>query len=206
MPRKRDQLELVEPHDRAEWRAWLEAHHATSQGAWLAVGKKGNTRTALTYEGAVEEALCFGWIDSVVNRLDEHRFKQLVTPRKAGGTWARSNKERIERLLARGFITAAGLAAIESAKADGSWTLLEEVDALVMPDDLAIALGASPTARGYFEAFPDSAKRLALWWIRSAKRPETRAKRVAETVRLAAENRRPGYPGLRAEGQDPAQS
>jgi len=205
MARARDSLELVEPHDRAEWRAWLEAHHATSRGIWLAIGKKGNTRTALTYDDAVEEALCFGWIDSVVNRLDEHRFKQLLTPRKPGGTWARSNKERVERLMAQGLMTPAGLAAIESAKAYGTWTLLDEIEALTVPDDLEIALDANPTARGYFEAFPDSAKRLSLWWIRSAKRPETRAKRVAETVRLAAENRQANEQGRR-DDQAPAQS
>jgi uncharacterized protein YdeI (YjbR/CyaY-like superfamily) len=205
MARARDNLELVEPRDRAEWRAWLERNHGTSRGIWLAVGKKGNTRTALTYVEAVEEALCFGWIDSVVNRLDEHRFKQLVTPRKPGGTWARSNKERVERLTAQGLMTPAGFAAIESAKADRTWTLLEEIEALTVPDDLAIALDSNPTARGYFEAFPDSAKRLALWWIRSAKRPETRATRVAETVRLAAENRRANEQGRR-DDQTPAQS
>jgi uncharacterized protein YdeI (YjbR/CyaY-like superfamily) len=206
MPRKRDHLELVEPRDRAEWRAWLEGHHATSQGVWLAIGKKGNTRTALTYEEAVEQALCYGWIDSVVNRLDGHRFKQLVTPRKTGGTWARSNRERVERLMSQGLMAPAGLAAIEAAKADGTWTILEDVEALIVPDDLAIALAANPTALANFEAFPDSAKKLALWWIRSAKRPETQAKRVTETVRLAADNRRASEQGRREDDQAPEQS
>jgi uncharacterized protein YdeI (YjbR/CyaY-like superfamily) len=155
------------------------------------VGKKGNSVTTLTYEDAVQEALCFGWIDSTVNRLDAHRFKQLFTPRKPGGTWARTNKERVEKLIASGSMTPAGMAPIEAAKADGSWTLLDEVDALVIPADLAAALGADPAAAHAFEALPDSPKKLALYWIQTAKRPETRAKRVAETVRAAAEGRAP---------------
>lgn len=189
-PRLAD-LELVEPGSRAEWRAWLETCHDTSPGIWLAVGKKGNSVTTLTYEDAVQEALCFGWIDSTVNRLDAHRFKQLFTPRKPGGTWARTNKERVEKLIAAGSMTPAGMAPIEAAKADGSWTLLDNVDALIIPADLAAALGADPAAARAFEALPDSPKKLALYWIQTAKRAETRAKRVAETVRAAAEGRAP---------------
>ena len=184
-------LEFVEPADRAEWRAWLAAHHATSPGIWLAVGKKGNTVTKLSYEDAVEEALCFGWIDSTVNRLDAHRFKQLFTPRKPGGTWARTNKDRVERLIAAGLMTPAGLASIAAAKADGSWTLLDEVEGLVIPEDLASALRASPAAERGFHDLPDSQKKMALYRIQTAKRPETRARRIAETVSAASSGRLP---------------
>ena len=194
MARARDSYPLIEPGDRAEWRRWLELNHATFRGIWLAIGKKGNTRTALTYDEAVEEALCFGWIDSVMNPLDDQRFKQLLTPRKPGGTWSASNKRRLERLIAGGLMAPAGLAAIEAAKADGSWTILDDVEALVVPSDLASALAADPAAAANFEAFPASARRAFLWWIVSTKRPETRAKRVAETARMAAENRRLGEP------------
>jgi uncharacterized protein YdeI (YjbR/CyaY-like superfamily) len=121
-----DDLELVEPADREEWGRWLEANHATSTGVWLAVGKKGGTRTRLDYDAAVEEALRFGWIDSVVHAMDADRFRQLFTPRKPRGTWAPSNKRRIERLLAEGRMMPAGLAAIERAKANGSWDLLDQ--------------------------------------------------------------------------------
>jgi len=186
-------LPFVEPADRAEWRAWLEAHHATSLGIWLAVGKKGGQVTSLTYDDAVEEALCFGWIDSIVNRLDEHRFKQLFTPRKPGSAWARSNKQRVERLLAQGLMAPAGLAAIEAAKANGSWTLLDDVEDLVVPDDLAAALEASPAASRYFAGFSSSAVKMILYWIATAKRPETRAKRIAETIESAAEGRLPRH-------------
>ena len=139
-------LPLVEVAGRAEWRAWLERNHSTSPGVWLAVGKKGNTRTTLTYDDAVEEALCFGWIDSVVNRLDADRFKQLLTPRKRGSAWARTNKERVERLVAQGLMTDAGLAAVEAAKADGSWHALDDVENLVVPGDLLAALAANTAA------------------------------------------------------------
>jgi uncharacterized protein YdeI (YjbR/CyaY-like superfamily) len=187
-------LAFVEPSSRAEWRAWLEANHATSPGVWLAVGKKDGTVTTLTYDEAVEEALCFGWIDSIVNRLDRHRFKQLFTPRKPGSAWARSNKERVERLTREGRMAPAGLAAIDAAKANGSWTLLDDVEDLVVPDDLAAALDENPAASRSFAAFSGSALKMILYWVATAKRPETRAKRIAQTVSAAAEGKLPRQP------------
>ena len=112
----------VTAKDRAAWRRWLERHHATSPGAWLLIAKKGSGLASVTYEEAVEEALCFGWIDAKANSLDERRYKQWMAPRKAGSGWAASNKQRVERLVADGRMAPAGLAAIEAAKADGSWT------------------------------------------------------------------------------------
>ncbi len=185
----RSDLDLVEPGNRAEWRSWLEANHESSLGVWLAVGKKGNSRTTLTYDDAVEEALCFGWIDSIVNTLDDDRFKQRFTPRKAGGTWSRSNKIRVERLIAEGLMTPAGAASVERAKADGSWTSLDDVEGLVVPDDLGAALAAEPGADRGFADFSDTARKMALYWIASARRPETRSKRLTEVVRSAAEGR-----------------
>jgi uncharacterized protein YdeI (YjbR/CyaY-like superfamily) len=184
-------LPLVEPGSRAEWRTWLEAHGATSPGIWLAVGKKGNTRTSLTYEQAVEEALCFGWIDSTVNRLDGDRFKQLFTPRKPTGTWSRSNKVRVERLIAEERMAPAGLAVIEIAKANGSWNSLDDVEALVVPDDLPAALAARPEAGEWFAGLVDSQRKMVLYWISSAKRPETRERRIAKAVTAAAEGKLP---------------
>jgi uncharacterized protein YdeI (YjbR/CyaY-like superfamily) len=189
-PRPAD-LPLLEPHDRAAWRSWLEANHATSPGVWLAVGKKGNAVTSLTYEDAVEEALCFGWIDSTVNRLDGDRFKQLLTPRRPGSTWSRSNKERVARLIEKGRMTPAGVAPVEAAKADGSWNMLDDVEELIVPPDLAAALEGCPGAAARFEALNDSLKKQLLYWIASAKRPDTRERRVAKTVRAAIEGRAP---------------
>jgi uncharacterized protein YdeI (YjbR/CyaY-like superfamily) len=187
---QRSDLPLLEPVDRAELRAWLEANHATSAGVRLAVGKKGNAVTQLTYEDAVEEGLCFGWIDSTTRRLDTDRYAMRFTPRRPGGTWARSNKERVERLIAEGKMRPAGLAVIEAAKADGSWDSLEHVDDLRMPDDLASALAENPQAQRFWNTLPPSQLKMALYWIGSAKRPETRTRRIAETVRAASEGRR----------------
>lgn len=186
------EMPLLEPADRAEWRAWLEQHHATSSGVWVAVGKKGGTRTTLTYEELVQEALCFGWIDGVVNRLDADRFKQRLTPRRPGGTWSRSNKERVARLIEQGLMTPAGLAAVEAAQANGSWKLLDDVDDLVVPDDLAAALETVPAAASFFAGLSPSPKKLILYWIGSAKRPQTRARRIEQTLQAAAEGRTPG--------------
>jgi uncharacterized protein YdeI (YjbR/CyaY-like superfamily) len=187
----REPAPLVEPASRAEWRAWLEAHHDTSAGVRLAIGKKGTAVTSLTYDDAVEEALCFGWIDGTARRLDEDRYTILATPRRPGSTWAASNKARVERLAAQGLMTPAGWAAVDRAKADGSWDMLTDVEALVIPEDLAAALDAIPGTRDRFDALPASARKMALWRIVSAKRHETRAKRIAETTAAAAEGRAP---------------
>ena len=191
MSARLSELPLLCFADRESWRAWLEDNHSSSQGIWLAVGKKGNSVTSLTYEAAVEEALCFGWIDSTVRRLDEHRFQQLFTPRRVGGNWSLSNKARVARLTAEGRMRPAGLAAVEAAKADGSWMLLDDVEHLVVPEDLAAALGSDSAAADYFANLPEGQKKQILYWIVSAKRAETRSKRIAQTVEAAGEGRLP---------------
>jgi uncharacterized protein YdeI (YjbR/CyaY-like superfamily) len=189
MTPQRAELPVLEVASRSELRSWLESHGSTSPGVRLAIGKKGNTVTTLTYEDAVEEALAFGWIDSTAGRLDDARYTVLFTPRKPGGGWARTNKERVERLTASGLMTPAGLAVIDAAKADGSWTLLDEVEDLIVPHDLARALAENPAAERFWSGLGSSARKIALYRIASAKRPETRAKRIAETVADAAEGR-----------------
>jgi uncharacterized protein YdeI (YjbR/CyaY-like superfamily) len=183
-------FEQVEVKSRAEWRAWLVAHHGQAESIWLVTHKKAEGDKHVPYEVVVEEALCFGWVDSLPRKLDERRSMLLLSPRKPGSAWSRINKERAERMIAAGLMTPAGLARVEQAKADGSWSRLDEVEALAVPGDLAEALAACPNASRNFEAFPRSVKRGILEWIMQAKRPETRAKRVAETARLAAENKR----------------
>jgi uncharacterized protein YdeI (YjbR/CyaY-like superfamily) len=184
----------VHPADRAEWRKWLADHHAASPGVWLLTWRKASGKEALRYEEAVEEALCFGWIDSKVRSLDDHRTMQWYTARRRGSVWSRSNKERIARLAAQGLMTSAGLAAIEAAKADGSWSVLDEVEAEVIPDDLAAALDEQPPARQEFDAFPPSARKAVLFWLVSAKRPETRARRVREAAEKAQRGERANQP------------
>lgn len=182
---------MVGPFDRAGWRAWLVANHATSSGVHLVSWRKGSGRTSVPYPDAVEEALCVGWIDAVAGRLDDDRGLVWFTPRRSKSGWARSNKERVERLIAAGLMLPAGLAAIEDAKRTGTWTLLDDVENLVVPDDLAAALDAHPPARENWEGFNRSTRKAILEWIVRAKRPETRAKRIAEAAENAARNERP---------------
>jgi len=152
--------------------------------------KQATGKPRVEYAESVEEALCFGWVDSKGNKLDDERSMLWFAPRKRGSGWARPNKERIERLIAAGLMAPAGLAKIDAAKADGTWTLLDSVENLEVPDDLAAALDRFSAARANFEAFPRSARRGILEWIVQAKTAATRAKRVEETARLAQENQR----------------
>lgn len=180
----------VHPETRAAWRAWLETHHARPDGVWLVSWKKDSGRPRFDYGEAVEEALCFGWVDSLPRKLDARRSMLWFAPRKAGTGWSKPNKERVGRLVAAGLMAPAGLAKVDAAKADGSWGKLDAVERLEVPADLAAALAELPSAAEHFDAFPRSAKRGILEWILQAKRPETRARRVAETARLAQQNQR----------------
>jgi len=187
------EYEQVQVESRGEWRAWLEEHASSSPGIWLVTFKK-KSPSHLPYEEVVEEALCFGWVDSQARPLDENRSQQQLTPRRASSGWSRPNKQRVEKLVAAGLMTPAGLAVIDRAKADGSWSALDDVWNLIEPEELKVALDAEPEARSRWEAFPPSARRAILEWISTAKRAETRTKRVAETVRLAAKGERANQP------------
>lgn len=180
----------VQVKSRAEWREWLAANHMQSESIWLVSFKKAARDRYLSYNAIVEEALCFGWIDSLGRALDDERTMLLLSPRRSGSGWSKPNKERVDRLITQGLMEAAGLAKIEQAKTDGSWFRLDQVEALRIPADLVEGLARHEEAAANFEAFPRSAKRGILEWIMQAKRPETRAKRIEETARLAAENRR----------------
>ncbi len=188
---KADELERLEPKSRSRLRSWLENNYAASPGAWIVISKKGSRKPGVTYEEAVEEALCFGWIDGRARTLDDDSYLLLLTPRKPGSVWARSNKQRVERLLEQGLMTEAGLAKVEAAKNDGSWSRLDEIEALKIPPDLRKALDVDIQAKKNFEAFSDSSKKLILGWILDAKRPETRSRRIEETVAAAARNSKP---------------
>jgi uncharacterized protein YdeI (YjbR/CyaY-like superfamily) len=179
----------VDIPSRAALRAWLEAAHATSRGAWVVMWKKHVAGQHVDAAAVAEEALCFGWIDSLPRALDRDRSMLLITPRKPTSAWSAVNKQRVERLLASGAMTPAGRALVDAAKRSGTWTALDAVEALVLPPDLVAAFAAAATeARTHFDAFPRSAKRGILEWIQTAKKPETRARRIEETVTLAAKN------------------
>jgi uncharacterized protein YdeI (YjbR/CyaY-like superfamily) len=174
--------------NRAEWREWLSQNHATAPGVWLIYYKKETGKPQVDHADAVEEALCFGWIDSKRNTVDNESYIQSFTPRKAKSPWSKLNKQRVESLITQGLMTPAGMAMIEAAKQNGMWSAYDQVEERTMPPDLEAALAADDTARAYFEMFSPSSKKAILYWIHSAKRPETRAKRIEETVTLAAQN------------------
>jgi uncharacterized protein YdeI (YjbR/CyaY-like superfamily) len=189
-----DEFEHVTPGSRQEWRDWLEQHHTASPGIWLVYYKKHTGQPTISYDDAVEEALCFGWVDSKPNTLDEDRYKMLFSPRNVKSPWSKLNKTRVARLIEQGLMGPAGLEKIEAAKADGSWSVYDEIEELTMPDDLNAALDQNQAARQNFDGFSPSSKKNILWWIASAKRPETRTKRIEETVRLAAIDKRANHP------------
>lgn len=178
----------VHPKTRAEWRAWLAENHEQGKGVWLITYKKATGKPRITYNDSVEEALCFGWIDSKPSFLDAERSMLWFAPRKPRTGWSQPNKDRIARLLAEGLMMPAGLAKVEVAQQDGSWTSLDAVEALEIPPDLADAFAVYSNAAQNFDAFPRSAKRGILEWISTAKKPETRRKRIEETAQLAEQN------------------
>lgn len=166
----------------AEWRAWLEAHHATEREAWLRHYRKQVGRPGLSYEQGVEEALCFGWIDGLLRKVDDESYALRYTPRQPGSVWAESNKRRVEKLTREGRMAPAGLAQVEAARASGEWeaaTAREDVNTL--PADLAEALDQHQ-ARAAFDAMPPSHRKQYLYWLESAKKPETRQKRIQAIV------------------------
>jgi len=183
--------ELFHPSTLAELRAWLAANHARGTGVWLVRWRPVTGRETVGYEDVVREALCWGWIDGHAKLIDAERIAQWVAPRKPGSGWATTNKARIIELETQGRMQPAGRAVIDQAKADGSWTLLDSVEALQEPDELTTALDANPAARTAWDGFPPSVRKLGLTAIAMAKRPETKAARVAAIVAKAARGERP---------------
>lgn len=182
---------------RHEIREWLEANHSSATPFWLVSFKKHVTDRYLPYGDIVEELLCFGWIDSRTRRLDDERTMLLVGPRKPGSTWSASNKKRVVKLSKNGLMTPAGQEKIDAGKRDGSWRFLDDIENLVIPEDLADALKANKSAKRNFESFNDSAKKMILFWITTAKRDSTRSNRVSETVRYAEKGSNAARPEAR---------
>lgn len=178
-------LERVEVRSRAELRRWLLAHHRQNESIWLVTWRKSAGDAHLPADAIVDEALAFGWIDSLPRALDATRTMRMLSPRRAGSGWSKVNKQRIEALVARGQMHAAGLAAIERAKADGSWTWLDTVETLAEPPDLRDALDADAPAARHWQNFPPSVRRAILEWIAQAKTAATRGRRIAQTVAQA---------------------
>lgn len=201
------EYKTTHPRTRKVWRQWLEKNHTSSPGIWMIYYKKETGKRRFGYDEAVEEALCFGWIDSLPRKLDAERSMLKFTPRKPKSVWSRLNKTRIEKLVKNGLMTPAGMAKIEQAKKDGSWDTLTpsdtHTDGNSMPADLLKAFsknlpgGQGKKALENFKAFSPSYRKQFLSWIDSAKRPETKAQRICQTVLMAAANKKPGPQGFK---------
>lgn len=189
--------ERVQVHSRAEWRQWLQEHHGQSDSIWLVRFKKSSGQPTLTNDEIVEEALCFGWIDSVPAKLDEQRTMLLLSPRRPGSVWSRINRDRVPQLEELGLMAEPGRRAIQRAKDDGSWLALDGVDPDNLPVDLVAQLKRIKGAQAAFNGFSMSSRRAILEWIHSAKKPETRERRLKETARLAAIGLRANFPESR---------
>jgi uncharacterized protein YdeI (YjbR/CyaY-like superfamily) len=182
------ELRQVQPKSRKAWRVWLEKHHASSAGVWLVYAKKHSGIPSLTYNDAVEEALCFGWIDSKINPIDDTFYRQVFTPRKPKSAWSALNKARVKRLQAAGLMSPAGLAVIKAAKTSGAWDAWKHVDELTVPPDLEKAIKASPDASRNWASYSASRRKAVLYRLAGAKRPETRARYLQDIIENMARN------------------
>ncbi len=195
-----DQLELkngvkcYQAPSRADWRAWLSQNHESEKSVWLIIYKKESGVPSVYYPEAVDEALCFGWVDSKPNKRDDKSYYQFFAKRNPKSNWSRVNKEKVELLLKENLMAPAGLKMIELAKESGTWNALDDVENLILPSDLQAVFDQNSSAYEHWGKFPRSSKRGILEWIFNAKRKETRAKRIEETVRLASENLRANHP------------
>lgn len=178
----------VSAANRKVWRNWLAKNHEKETSVWLIMYHKKTSIPSIYYEEAVEEALCFGWVDSKGNTRDDQSSYLYFAKRKPKSNWSKPNKERVEKLTAQGLMMPAGQKMVDLAKQTGTWTALDQVEALTIPPDMQKLLNKNKTALKNFLAFPPSTRRGILEWILNAKRPETRQKRIEETVTLAAQN------------------
>lgn len=179
------------PKSRTDWREWLMKNHQSQQSVWLVCFKSFTKIATVNWTEAVEEALCFGWIDSTRRTIDSDTYAQYFSKRKAKSNWSRINKDKVKALIDQGLMQEAGYQSIEVAKENGSWTILDEVEALVIPEDLQEELSKNDGAMEYFESLSKSNKKILLHWVVSAKKTETRQKRILEIAISANENMKP---------------
>lgn len=183
---------MINPGNRAGWREWLQNnHHQDGLLVWVVIARKNPEKTGLAYDEAVEEALCFGWIDSTTRAYDEKHFIQSFTIRKPKSPWSASNKTRVKRLIKDGLMTPAGHASINAAKANGYWTIFDDVEKLKLPEDLRAAFAKNKKAEKFFQGLGVSDQKLFLRWIVLAQREETRTKRIADIIEAGNEGKKP---------------
>ena len=178
----------------AEWRAWLAQNGRSEKEIWLVIQHKDSGTPSVRYHEAIEHALCYGWVDSQARKHDADSSELRFTPRGPRSTWSRVNRERAAKMTELGLMTEQGQALIDLAKANGTWQVLPDAASSTVPDDLRELLDRHEAARDNFENFPPSSKRLILEWIATAKKPETRQRRINQTVTLAAANIRANHP------------
>jgi len=183
--------ETYYPKSRSDWRKWLVKNHETKQSVWLLFYNKKSEKESISWSDAVDEALCFGWIDSKKQKIDEFSYRQYYSKRKPDSTWSKINKEKIKQLVKNGLMTKSGLKSIEIAKQNGSWTILDEVEQLIVPKDLKEVLTSYNNAFEYFDSQSKSSKKMLLYWVASAKRSKTRQKRIEEIAELASIGQKP---------------
>jgi uncharacterized protein YdeI (YjbR/CyaY-like superfamily) len=179
------------PKDQEDWRNWLKENHEEKDFVWLIINKKGSPNPNLIWSEAVDQALCFGWIDSTVRPIDDHQYRQYFCKRKPKSHWSRVNKEKVKTLIEQGLMQEAGFKSIEIAKKNGSWTFLDAVEALEVPEDLQKEFAKYEAAREYFDGLSNSMKKQLLFWVVSGKRKETRQKRVSEIAEHASRKMKP---------------
>jgi len=178
---------------RSDWRAWLAKNYARANELWLVFYKKNSGKYAVSYEEAVEEALCFGWIDGVIKRIDDEKYALRFSPRRRGSIWSESNKRRVAQMIEQGRMTEIGLAKIEEAKRNDEWDkATRRENTTVIPPELRQALKANTRAQRTFDTLPPSQRRLYIYWITEAKKDETRQKRIRAAVKMLKENKRIG--------------
>jgi uncharacterized protein YdeI (YjbR/CyaY-like superfamily) len=179
------------PDSRQAWREWLQANHQTEQSVWVLYYKKKTNVPSLTWSEAVDEALCFGWIDSTAKPIDDQTYRQFFSKRKPNSVWSKVNKEKVKNLIEQGLMMQAGLDSIAIARQNGSWTILDEVEELIVPDDLDAALEAQTGAKAFFMSLTKSTRKAMLQWLVLAKQAATRQKRINEIADLAAQGLKP---------------
>lgn len=179
------------PASRAEWRTWLEKNHQSKQSVWLVYYRSSTKIPSLSWSEAVDEALCFGWIDSTKKTIDHERYMQYFSRRKPSSTWSKINKDKIAELTRKDLMTEAGFDTIKIAKQNGTWTLMDDVEKLIIPEDLSMALNEHEGSMAFYQSQSKSIKKSLLHWVVVAKRAETRQKRVTEIAQMAAKGMRP---------------
>lgn len=177
--------ELIVPENRQEWRDWLENNHTKVDSVWLVYYTLKSAIPTITVNEAVDEAICYGWINGTARPMDQNKFKQYFCKRKPMSTWSKINKEKVEKLTASGQMRPAGIKCIELAKTNGSWSILDEVEALIIPADLELAFRDEHKGQQFFSNLSKSVTKALLQWLVFAKREETRKNRIIEIVRFS---------------------